>query len=132
MSILQFKLINLKILNKYSIIYSCCQGGTNMNVRSRDEILINTAIKLIKREAIPNLRNIIAKTHTADIALIIKNRRTDEKPIIFDLLKDEVRAGEVLTELDTEDKRLFIESVPEERLEKILQAMSADDVTNFI
>jgi len=103
-----------------------------MNVRNRDNILINTAVKLIKREAIPNLRNMLAKTHTADIALIIKNLRPDEKPVVFQLLKDEVRAGEVLKELDIEDKKLFIENVPEERLEKVLQAMSADDVTNLL
>lgn len=103
-----------------------------MNIHSRDEILINTAIKLIKREAIPNLRNMLAKTHTADIALIVKNLRIDEKSIIFELLKDEVGVGEVLTELDTADQELFIESVPEDRLEKILQTMSTDNVTGLL
>lgn len=103
-----------------------------MNVRNRDEILVNTAIKLIKREAKPNLRNMLSKTHTADIAMIIRNLRPDEKPIVFELLKDEQRASEVLKELDQDDQEQFVQSVPEERLEKILKTMSTDDVTNLL
>ena len=35
-----------------------------INTRDRDEILVSTVIKLIKRKAIPNLKNVIAKTHS--------------------------------------------------------------------
>lgn len=103
-----------------------------MNIRDRDTILINTAAKLIRRKAIPNLRNMLTKTHAADIALITRNLSMDKKSVVFELLEDEEKASEVLTEMDVEDQELFIESMPEKRLKKILKAMPADDVTNLL
>ena len=45
----------------------------------RDEFLASMVIKLLKRNAISNLKNIIAKTHTADLARIVLHLRQEEK-----------------------------------------------------
>ena len=81
-----------------------------MNTRDRDEILISTVIKLIKRKAIPNLKNVIAKTHSADIAPWFPRLRPEEQIILFDLLIQEERMGEVLNELNSEERDFFIEA----------------------
>ena len=44
------------------------QGQTIITTHDVDELFISTVIRLIQRRAFPNLRNIIAKTHSADIA----------------------------------------------------------------
>jgi Mg/Co/Ni transporter MgtE len=81
-----------------------------MNTRDRDEILISTVIKLIKRKAIPSLKNVIAKTHSADIAPWFPRLRPEEQIILFDLLIQEGRMGEVLNELNSEERDFLIET----------------------
>ena len=44
------------------------QGQTIIPAHDVDELLISTVVWLIQRRAFPNLRNIIAKTHSVDIA----------------------------------------------------------------
>ena len=44
------------------------QGQTIISTHDVDELLISTIVRLIQRRAFPNLRNIIAKTHSANIA----------------------------------------------------------------
>ena len=81
-----------------------------MNTRDRGEILISTVIKLIKRKAIPNLKNVIAKTHSADIAPWFPRLRLGEQIILFDLLIQEERMGEVLNELNSDERDFFVET----------------------
>ena len=44
------------------------QGQTIITTHDVDELVISTVIRLIQRRAFLNLWNIIAKTHSADIA----------------------------------------------------------------
>ena len=94
-----------------------------MNTRDRDEILISTVIKLIKRRAIPNLKNVIAKTHSADIAPWFPRLRPEEQIILFDLLIQEGRMGEVLNELNSEERDLFIEATEASILADVLHTI---------
>ena len=103
-----------------------------MNTRDRDEILISTVIKLIKRKAIPNLKNVIAKTHSADIAPWFPRLRPEEQIILFDLLIQEGRMGEVLNELNSEERDLFIETTEVPVLADSLHTMPADDVSAML
>ncbi|MDE0399036.1 MAG: hypothetical protein OXL96_14660 [Candidatus Poribacteria bacterium] len=43
------------------------QGQTIITTHDVNELFISTIIRLIQRRAFRNLRNIIAKTHSADI-----------------------------------------------------------------
>ena len=103
-----------------------------MNTRDRDEILISTVIKLIKRKAIPNLKKVIAKTHSTDIAPWFPRLRPEEQIILFDLLIQEGRMGEVLNELNSEERDLFIETTEAPILANILHTMPADDVSAIL
>ena len=44
------------------------QGPTIIKTHDVDELFVSMVVRLIQRRAFPNLRNIIAKTHLADIA----------------------------------------------------------------
>ena len=103
-----------------------------INTRDRDEILISTVIKLIKRKAIPNLKNVIAKTHSTDIAPWFPRLRPEEQTILFDLLIQEGRMGEVLNELKSEERDFFIETTEVPVLADVLHTMPADDVSAIL
>ncbi|MCY4566855.1 MAG: hypothetical protein OXD49_00980 [Candidatus Poribacteria bacterium] len=48
------------------------QGQTIITTHDVDELFIFRVIRLIQRRAFPNLRNIIAKTHLADISEFVE------------------------------------------------------------
>ena len=48
------------------------QGQTTITTHDVDELFIFTVIRLIQRRAFPNLRNIIAKTHSAHISEFVE------------------------------------------------------------
>ena len=55
------------------------QGQTIIPTHDVDELLISTIVRLIQRRAFPNLRNIIAKTHAADIARWFPRLRAESR-----------------------------------------------------
>jgi magnesium transporter len=103
-----------------------------ITTRDRDEFLVSTVIKLIKRNAAPNLRKVIAKTHSADIARWFPHLRVDEKLLLFRLVAHEELMGDVLRELNTDDRLLFLEEVETATLADILRGMAPDDVSDLI
>ena len=54
-----------------------------------DELFIFTVIRLIQRRAFPNLRNIIDKTHSVDIARWFPRLRAEAKASLFKVLIEE-------------------------------------------
>ena len=103
-----------------------------ITTRDRDEVLISMVIKLIKRKATPNLINIVNKTHSADIARWFPHLRPEEKTLLFDLLVKEKRMGEVMSELNSEDRNSFIETTDAPVLAEVLHSMPADDVSDIL
>ena len=103
-----------------------------ITTRDRDAFLVSTVIKLIKRNAVPNLRKVIAKTHAADIARWFPHLRPDEKTLLFGLVATEELMGEVLPELNTEDRLLFLDETEPVVLSGILRGMPADNVTDLL
>ena len=103
-----------------------------ITTRDRDEILISTVIKFIKRNATPNLRNMIGKTHSADIAHLFPHLRPEEKSVLFNILIKAKRMGEVMSELNSEDRNFFIQTTDPLVTAEVLHSMPADDVNNIL
>ena len=103
-----------------------------ITIQDRDEFLISTVIKLIKRRAIPNLKNVIGKTHAADIAHWFSQLCPEEKTLLFDILIKEKRMGEVMHELNIEDRSFFIETTEPTDLAEVLHSMPPDDVSTIL
>ena len=74
----------------------------------------------------------IAKTHSADIARWFPHMRPEEKTLLFKLVAQEDLMGEVLRELNTEDRLLFLEESEPAAIREILRGMAPDDVTDLI
>ena len=65
------------------------QGQTIITTHDVDELFLSTVIRLIQRRAFLNLRNIIAKAHSADIARWFLHFRTEAKTSLFKGLIEE-------------------------------------------
>ncbi len=108
------------------------EGQTIITTHDVDELFISTVVRLIQRRAFPNLRNIIAKTHSADIARWFPRLRFEEKSSLFTLLIEEQRMGEVLCELNATDINEFVEETEPETVASVLHTIPADDVTQIL
>lgn len=108
------------------------QGQTIITTHDVDELFISTIVRLIQRRAFPNLRNIIAKTHSADIARWFPRLRTEAKSSLFKILVEENRMGEVLRDLNSADISEFVEETEPSVVANILHTMPADDVTRIL
>ena len=62
------------------------EGQTIITTQDVDALFISTVVRLIQRRAFPHLRNIIAKTHSADIARWFPRLRPEAKSSLFTLL----------------------------------------------
>ena len=108
------------------------QGQTIITTHDVDELFISTIVRLIQRRAFPNLRNIIAKTHSADIARWFPRLRAEAKSSLFKILIEEKRMGEVLRDLNSADISEFVEETEPSVVADILHTMPADDVTRIL
>ncbi len=107
-------------------------GQTIITTHDVDELFISTVVRLIQRRAFPNLRNIIAKSHSADIARWFPRLRTEEKNNLSTLLIEEKRMGEVLSELNSSEINEFVTETEAEAVANVLRTMEADDVTRIL
>lgn len=108
------------------------QGQTIITTHDVDELFISTVIRLIQRRAFPNLRNIIAKTHSADIARWFPHLRAEAKVSLFKVLIEEKRMGEVLRDLNSADISEFVEETDLPVVASVLHTVPADDVTRIL
>ena len=108
------------------------QSQTIITTHDVDELFISTVVRLIQRRAFPNLRNVIAKTHSADIARWFPRLRAEEKSTLFKILVEEKRMGEVLRDLNSADISEFVEETEPAVVADILHTMPADDVTRIL
>lgn len=108
------------------------EGQTIITTQDVDELFISTVVRLIQRKAFPNLRNIIAKTHSADIARWFPRLRPEAKSSLYTLLIEESRMGEVLCDLNTAEISEFVEETESAVVANILHTMPADDVTRIL
>ena len=100
--------------------------------RDRDDILISTVIRLIKRRAISNLQKVVSKTHAADIAHWFPYLRPNEKSILFNLLIKQGQMGEVMSELNREDRRFVVQEFDAGILADVFHTMPADDLGGML
>ena len=98
----------------------------------RLQLLLETTRRLIRRQAVANLKRIVAKAHPADIAYLFDHLNEREQRVVFDLIEDSETAAEVLSEIDKASSAQLLEGMDKHRMTEILQAMSSDDRADFI
>ena len=100
--------------------------------RDRDDILISTVIRLIKHRAISNLQNVVSKTHAADSAHWFPYLRPNEKSILINLLFEQGQMGEVMSELNREDRSFVVQEFDAGILADVFHTMPADDLGDIL
>ncbi len=96
------------------------------------QLLQDTVERLLRRNATVHLRNILKKTHPADIAYLFKLLNEHSAQIVFELLPDTETAAEVLSEMQPALRIKFLQHVETHRLVEILAAMADDDAADLL
>lgn len=88
--------------------------------------------ELIEREDESRALEMIQELHPADIAEVYEELNIEEAKFLYLLLDDDT-AADVLTELEEDDRRRFLESLPSEVIAKrFIDKMESDDATDLI
>lgn len=97
----------------------------------RNKMLVQTISKLHRRGADKNIKKILEKTHSADVATILEAMEIADRHAVFLLLSTKLKAGTLSRLSKDTQKELSVLLEPQE-LKKILSEMDSDDVANFI
>jgi magnesium transporter len=102
--------------------------------RESNKVLTASVAKLLHREAIPQLRKLIARTHPADLAYTFSSLTVEQRIRFFDIVErcDRQRAAEVLSELDAGILLRFLEQMDDRKLVDVLAVMPADDTADIL
>ncbi|SDD82821.1 magnesium transporter [Desulfuromonas thiophila] len=96
------------------------------------QMLLATVRKLIRRSALPNLANLLKKTHPADIAHLFRYLDINEQRTLFHLIDDSDVAAEVLSEIEHSSSAQLLAQIDKDTIVEVLQAMPYDDSVDII
>ncbi|MDP2599918.1 MAG: magnesium transporter [Deltaproteobacteria bacterium] len=100
-------------------------------ITKKVQVLSETVKKLLHIHADENLKNILNKTHHADIAYVLSGMNVSEQTEVFSLLQSE-QMGTVLSELPLEKAEALLEALGAERSADILNHVSPDDAADIL
>ncbi|MDO8494357.1 MAG: magnesium transporter [Deltaproteobacteria bacterium] len=96
------------------------------------QILAETIKRLLSCRADDNLKNILAKAHTADVAAVLEDLDVEDQAKIFSLLKDAAVQAEVLSKLSLANASPLLEKMGASAAAKILHDVSPDDLADIL
>jgi len=99
---------------------------------SRFKLILESVRRLLHRGAVPNLKNILAKLHPADVAQLFSFMSPPEIYQLFDVIDDHEKAAKILSEADHESRSRILEKIDKERLTQILNTLPSDDATAIL
>lgn len=88
--------------------------------------------KLLRHNAMPQLRKIIEKTLPADISPVLPLLLEDERRKILSLLIESGKAARVILELDQEDLQEVLDTVDTETLAAVCSSSAPDDAADLL
>ena len=96
------------------------------------EELVSQIEGLIKADNKEDVAKLVEPLHPADIAEIMNELDTKEAQFLF-LLLDEEKAGDVLAEIEEDERQRFIDSFPPEVIAKrFVDNMDTDDAADLV
>lgn len=97
-----------------------------------NRILVESVKRLLRRGATTNLRNIITKTHAADLATVIRTLSLDRQLQLYNMIDDTAKKGDLFSELDEDTFLPLIEKIDLDDIVGVLELMATDDVADLI
>ena len=98
----------------------------------RNTILMESIKRLLRRNALPHLRKIVAKTHAADLSRIFNSLSLTEQLKLFSMIQDIEQKGILFSELEEDTLLSFVEALKIEDVVAIFEDMPTDDVADII
>jgi len=98
---------------------------------AKHRTLFESTKKLINRGALSNVKKIIDKTHSADLAIIFGFFDLRSRKILFSLFKD-IRKAEVVSELDPYIYQEFLPRLDPKEVVPFVKLMKSDDAADLI
>lgn len=107
--------------------------STSTDTRSKLDLVRLSVRRLLKRGAISNVMNLIARLHPADVARVIMHLDTpQERRTVFELIKDVAEQGQVVSELSNEMILEILEDRNADDLAWMLRTVPADDAAYIL
>lgn len=97
-----------------------------------NRILTESIKRLLRRGATSHLRNIVNKTHAADLSVAFHSLSLAQQKKLFDMLAEAEQKGTLFSELDEDTFLDLTEDMHIEELAAIFETMPTDDVADLI
>jgi magnesium transporter len=101
-------------------------------LNDNNRVLVESVKRLLRRGATTNLRKIVAKTHAADLAMVIRSLALDNQVQLYNMIEDTEKKGDLFSELDEENFLPLIDKIDLDDIVGVLELMATDDVTDLI
>ena len=98
----------------------------------RNRILVDSIKRLLRRDAVHHLRNIVNKTHAADLSVVFRALPLAQQHKLFAMIKDTEQKGIVFSEMEGTTFLDFVEEMELEAIVEILEHMPTDDVADLL
>lgn len=100
----------------------------------RERVLAGSVRKLLRRNARGNIARMLAKTHPADRAGVLRDLADRDQHSVFSILVEQEKklAGETLSNLEPELGANLLELRSPQEIGEILQELESDDAAEFI
>ena len=97
-----------------------------------NKILLDSIKRLLRRGAVARLKNIVNKSHAADISVVFRSLSHAERLKLFDLLADPEQKGLLFSELEEDIFLDLVEEMKADDIVQIFETMPTDDVADLL
>ncbi len=96
------------------------------------DILSTNIKRLLRRNAVKQLKNILHKTHMVDLSVVFEQLTHDERLQLFGLIESPEEQGVLFSKLDETIFLEFVDSLAIDTLVNIFEQMAADDAAELL
>ncbi len=101
-------------------------------LNKNNRMLVESIKRLLRRGATTHLRNIVHKTHAADLSIVFRSLPVPHQLHLLDMIRDTEKKGILFSELDEDTFASLSNAMELEDLVEVLEQMPTDDVADLI
>ncbi|MEN8245242.1 MAG: magnesium transporter [Thermodesulfobacteriota bacterium] len=98
----------------------------------RNKILVDSIKRLLRRNAMHNLKKIVEKTHAADLSRVFDSLTLPDQHKLFQMIPDTEQKGVLFSELEEDTFLEFVAELDLREMVSIFESMPNDDVADII
>ena len=103
-----------------------------MQADLNNKILLDSIKRLLRRGANVRLKNIVNKSHAADLSVVFRSLSHSERLKLFNLLQDFEQKGLLFSELEEDVFLDIVEELKADDIVQIFETMPTDDVADLL